>query len=355
MKLAGIEISARGPDRSAGTAARERQDNLTKPPGSLGRLEEMSVRLCEITGRCPPRLGDKVIVVCAADHGVTEEGVSPYPSDVTAQMLLNFAGGGAAINVLAGEAGARVVVLNAGTASAVDHPSILDKRVRAGTANMARGPAMTEKEAEACVLAGFETARVEISNGAGLLAAGDMGIGNTTSASAIVAALTGQPVEQLVGRGTGLDDDGLARKVSVVREALETNRPDPGDPMDVLAKVGGLEIGAMAGVMLACAHEGVPVIVDGFISTAAALIAERACPGVRGAMFASHLSVEPGHRPALAELGLEPFLDLGMRLGEGTGAALAMTVLECSARLLAEMATFEEAGVSREKDESRET
>ncbi len=355
MKLAGEEIGARVADRAAGAAARQRQHNLTKPPGSLGRLEEMSVRLCEITGRCPPRLGEKVIIVCAADHGVTEEGVSPYPSDVTAQMLLNFAGGGAAINVLAREAGARVVLLNAGTASAVEHPSILDKRVRPGTANMAQGPSMTEEEAEACVLAGFETARSEIRSGAGLLAAGDMGIGNTTSASAIIAAFTGQPVEQLVGKGTGLDDDGLARKVSVVRKALETNRPEAGEAMDVLAKVGGLEIGAMAGVMLACAHEGVPVIVDGFISTAAALIAERACPGTRGAMFASHLSVEPGHRPALEALELTPFLQLDMRLGEGTGAALAMMVLECAAKLLAEMATFEEAGVSRETDEPRET
>jgi nicotinate-nucleotide--dimethylbenzimidazole phosphoribosyltransferase len=352
VKLAGIDIQARGPDPVAGEAARRRQDNLAKPAGSLGRLEEISVRLCEITGRCPPRLGEKVIIVCAADHGVTEEGVSPYPSDVTAQMLLNFAGGGAAINVLARESGARVVLLNAGTASAVEHPCILDKRVRPGTANMAYGPAMTKEEAKACLLAGFEAARSEISSGAGLLAAGDMGIGNTTSASAIIAALTGRPVEQLVGRGTGLDDEGLARKVCVVRKALEINMPDPGQAMDVLAKVGGLEIGAMAGVMLACAHEGVPVVVDGLISTAAALVAERACPGARGAMFASHLSVEPGHRPALDELELDPYLDLSMRLGEGTGAALAMIVLECAAKLLADMATFEEAGVSRETDET---
>jgi nicotinate-nucleotide--dimethylbenzimidazole phosphoribosyltransferase len=351
VKLAGLELAARAPDIAAGRAGRSRQEDLTKPPGSLGRLEDVSVRLCEITGSCPPKLGKKVVVVCAADHGVTEEGVSPYPSDVTVQMLYNFAGGGAAINVLARLAGAEVVLLNVGTRSPVDHPAVLDRRVRDGTANMARGPAMSRKEAEACIAAGLETASGAIRNGAGLLAAGEMGIGNTTAASAVTAALTGLEPSSVVGRGTGLDEAGVARKVEVVNRSLEMNRPDPDDPIGALAGVGGLEIGAMAGVMLACAKEGVPVVIDGFISTSAALLAERLCPGAKGVMFASHLSAEPGHRLALDQLGLEPFLDLGMRLGEGTGSALAMMLLEASARLLAEMATFEEAGVTRDTDE----
>lgn len=351
MNPAELELFVREPDAAAGKAARERQDLLTKPPGSLGRLEAMSIRLCEITGKCPPRLGEKVVIVCAADHGVTEEGVSPYPSAVTAQMLLNFAAGGAAINTLARAAGARVVLLDVGTLSPVGNPAIIDRRIRAGTANMARGPAMSRSEAVTCIQAGLETAVSEIESGAGMLAAGEMGIGNTTAASAVTAALTGLPPARLVGRGTGLDDHGVARKVEVVERALEVNRPDRSDPLDVLARVGGLEIGAMAGVMLACAGSGVPVVIDGFISTAAALLAERLCPGAQNVMFASHLSVEPGQEPALEALGLEPFLDLEMRLGEGTGAALAMTVLESAARVLVEMATFEEAGVSRDKGE----
>ncbi len=351
MRIAEMELTPREPDRDAGRAARRRQNDLTKPPGSLGRLEDVSVRLCEITGTCPPRPGKKVVIVCAADHGVTEEGVSPYPSDVTVQMLLNFAGGGAAINVLARLAGAEVVLLNVGTRTPVEHQAVLDRRVRDGTANMACGPAMSRGEAEACVAAGLETARAAISAGAGMLAAGEMGIGNTTAASALTAAFTGLPPSSVVGRGTGLDDAGVERKVGVVTRALEANPPDPDDPLGVLAGVGGLEIGAMAGVMLACAVEGVPVVIDGFISTSAALLAERLCPGAVGVMFASHLSAEPGHRLALEALGLEPFMDLGMRLGEGTGSALAMMLLEASARLLAEMATFEEAGVSRDNDE----
>lgn len=350
MKIGGREVRAREPNASAGVAARARQDTLAKPPGSLGLLEEMSVRLCEITGSCPPALGEKVVLVCAADHGVTDEGVSPYPAEVTRQMLLNFAESGAAINVLASLAGARVVVLDVGTRAPVNHGNVLDRRVRPGTANMARGPAMSRGEAERCVTAGFDVAAGEISAGAGVLAVGEMGIGNTSSASAMVASLTGRPARPLVGRGTGLDDEGLERKVEVVERALRLNEPDARDPLDVLSRVGGLEIGAMAGAMIACAERGVPVVIDGFISSAAALLAERICPGAARSMFASHLSREPGHRAVLDELGLEPFLLLGMRLGEGTGAALGMHVIEASARLLERMATFEEAGVSREDD-----
>ncbi len=350
MRIGDIEIRPREPDSSAGEAARRRQDDLTKPQGSLGRLEEMSVRLAEITGSCPPALGEKVVLVFAADHGVTAEGVSPYPQEVTRQMLLNFAESGAAINVLAALAGARVVLVDVGTRRPVDHPRVNDRRVRAGTANMAAGPAMSRDEAGRCLAAGFEAAAQEISAGAGLVAVGEMGIGNTSAASAVVACLTRRPARGLVGRGTGLDDEGLERKVKVVERALRLNAPDPDHPLDVLSKVGGLEIGAMAGAMLACAESGVPVVVDGFISSAAALLAERMCPGASRVMFASHLSSEPGHRAALDALGLEPFLFLEMRLGEGTGAAIAMTVLEASVRVLEGMSTFEEAGVSREDD-----
>lgn len=337
-------------DGQAMELARERQANLTKPPGSLGQLEEISIRLCGITGKFPPPLGAKVVILCAADHGVTEEGVSAYPREVTGQMLLNFTRGGAAINVLAGHVGARVVLVDAGTCSNVEHPSVIDKRIRNGTANMARGPAMSAGEAEAAVLAGVDVASVEIDEGAGLVATGDMGIGNTTASSALMAAFTGLPVRSLVGRGTGVDDDALENKVAVIERALELNRPSPGDPLDVLAKVGGLEIGALSGVMLCCAARRVPVVVDGLISGAAALLAARICPVAREYMFASHLSEEPGHRAALDELGLKPFLNLRMRLGEGTGATLAMPVMEAAAKVLREMATFEEAGVSRESE-----
>jgi nicotinate-nucleotide--dimethylbenzimidazole phosphoribosyltransferase len=267
-------------------------------------------------------------------------------------MLLNFVGGGAAINVLARHVGARVVLVDAGTCSGIEHPRVIDKRIRKGTANMARGPAMSREEAEAAVLAGVGVASMEIDAGATLVATGDMGIGNTTSSGAVIAAFTGLPVRSLVGRGTGVDDDVLENKVAVIERALELNRPSPADPLDVLAKVGGLEIGALTGVMLCCAARRVPVVVDGLISGAAALLAARICPVAREYMFASHLSEEPGHRAALDELGLKPFLNLCMRLGEGTGAALAMPVMEAAVKVLGEMATFEEAGVFRESEKS---
>lgn len=332
--------------------ARERQDSLTKPQGSLGQLEEISVRVCGITGSIEALRGDKTIILCAADHGVTEEAVSAYPAEVTGQMLLNFAAGGAAISALARHVGARVAVVDVGTRADVEHPSILNRKVREGTRNFARGAAMDRSEAEAAVLVGAEVAAEEIDAGARIVATGDMGIGNTTASSALIAAFTGLPVLSLVGRGTGLDDAALENKAGVIRRALDINRPDPGDPLDVLAKVGGLEIGALAGVMLCCAARRVPVVVDGFISGAAALLAVRICPRAVDFMFASHLSQEPGHRVALDELGLEPFLNLEMRLGEGTGAALAMPVIEAAMKMLVEMVTFEEAGVSRESEES---
>jgi nicotinate-nucleotide--dimethylbenzimidazole phosphoribosyltransferase len=337
-------------DKASMERARERQDNLTKPPGSLGRLEDISIAVCGMTGLVPPDLAEKSVILCAGDHGVTEEGVSPYPSEVTAQMLMNFASGGAAINVLARHAGARVVLVDVGCACEVRHPGIIDRRVRQGTANFTRGPAMTRQEAEAAVVAGLDVAAAEIERGSRLIATGDMGIGNTTASSALIAALTGLPPRAVAGRGTGLDDAGLERKIAVIERGLEVNDPSAGDPLEVLAAVGGLEIGALAGVMLGCAQARVPVVVDGFISGAAALLAARLYMGAEHYMIASHLSVEPGHRAALDEIGLVPFLDLNMYLGEGTGAVLAMSVIEASVKVLAEMATFDEAGVSRESE-----
>ena len=348
MEIAGIPIEIHDLDRNAMEDARRRQASLTKPPGSLGLLEEISVRLCGIKGEMTADLGGKVIILCAADHGVVEEGVSAYPQEVTAQMLANFADRGAAINVLAGYAGARVVLVDIGTVGEGSLPGVVDRRIRAGTANIAQGPAMSRKEAERAVATGIELAGQEISGGAGMIATGDMGIGNTTPSSALVAAFTGLPAEAVVGRGTGLDDTALDAKTRVVEKALAANRPGSDDPVGALAGVGGLEIGAMAGVILGGAMERVPVVIDGFISGAAALLAERICPGAKNFMFASHLSEEPGHKAALDELGLEPFINLNMRLGEGTGAALAMPVIEVALKLLNEMATFDEAGVSRE-------
>ena len=348
MEIAGIPIEIHDLDRNAMEDARRRQASLTKPPGSLGLLEEISVRLCGIKGEMTADLGGKVIILCAADHGVVEEGVSAYPQEVTAQMLANFADRGAAINVLAGYAGARVVLVDIGTVGEGSLPGVVDRRIRAGTANIAQGPAMSRKEAERAVATGIELAGQEISGGAGMIATGDMGIGNTTPSSALVAAFTGLPAEAVVGRGTGLDDTALDAKTRVVEKALAANRPGSDDPVGALAGVGGLEIGAMAGVILGGVMERVPVVIDGFISGAAALLAERICPGAKNFMFASHLSEEPGHKAALDELSLEPFINLNMRLGEGTGAALAMPVIEVALKLLNEMATFDEAGVSRE-------
>lgn len=333
-------------DREAMRRARERLDRLTKPQGSLGVLEDLAERLAGITGNPLPRLGDRAVVVMAADHGVAAEGVSAYPQEVTAQMVRNFVQGGAAICVLARQAGARVTVVDMGVREPTAAPGVVERRIRAGTANIARGPAMTREEALAALETGIEIARMEIARGATLLATGDMGIGNTTAASAVTAALSGEPVASVVGRGTGIPDGRLALKVRVVEEALRVNRPDPGDPVDVLAKVGGLEIGGLAGLILGAAAARVPVLVDGFIAGAAALLAARLAPAAVPYMLASHLSEEPGHAVQLRLLGLEPLLRLRMRLGEGTGAALAMHLVEAATRILAEMATFESAGVS---------
>jgi nicotinate-nucleotide--dimethylbenzimidazole phosphoribosyltransferase len=335
-------------DEAAMHSARARQGTLTKPRGSLGRLEELSIQLAGMTANPLPRVDHKVVIVMAADHGVTCEGVSAYPAEVTPQMVLNFLRGGAAINVLAKQAGARVVVVNMGVAVEVEDATgqLIQRRVGAGTANLAQGPAMTREQAEDSVQSGIEVALEEISKGTDILATGDMGIGNTTSAAAITCALMNESPEKIAGRGTGVDDHRLQRKISTVARALDLNQPNAKDALDVLAKVGGFEIGGLAGMMLASAANRKPVLVDGFISTAAAMIAVSLAPAARNYMIAAHVSQERGHKLMLEWLGLNPLLDMNMRLGEGTGAALAFHLLEASTRILSEMATFDEAGVS---------
>jgi nicotinate-nucleotide--dimethylbenzimidazole phosphoribosyltransferase len=334
-------------DLDAQAAARARHDTLTKPPGSLGRLEALALQLAAITGQLCPPVARKAIIVMAGDHGVTAEGVSAYPASVTPQMVLNFVRGGAAINVLARQAGARVTVVDVGVAADLPPlPGLLARKVAYGTRNMARGPAMTRAEAEAAIQIGVDTLALETAGGLDLIATGDMGIGNTTASTALVAALTGLPVAPLTGRGTGVDDAGLRRKVAVIERALAVNQPDPRDPLAVLAKVGGLEIAGLVGVILGAASRRVPVVIDGFISGAAALVAAALAPEVTGYLIAAHQSVEVGHAVVLERLGLQPLLCLDLRLGEGTGAALAFYLVEAAARLLAEMSTFAEAGVS---------
>lgn len=339
-----------GLDEAAMSRASDRQKRLTKPEGSLGVLEELSVKLAGITGRLDPPLSKRAVVVMAGDHGVAAENVSAYPPEVTPQMVMNFAAGGAAINVLARLVGCDVVVVDVGVAA--DLPAsdrVLDRKVRPGTANMAEGPAMSAGEAEQAIGVGVDIATDLASQGYGVIATGDMGIGNTAASAAIVATFTDTPVEQAVGRGTGVDDEGLRHKVSVIERALATNRPDPDEPLEVLAKVGGLEIAGITGLVLGAARAHVPVLVDGYISSAGALVAAKLAPSSVPFMIASHLSVEPGHRVALEALGLKPMLHMDMRLGEGTGAVLAMPVIEAAVRILNEMATFDEAGVSTQR------
>ena len=338
-------------DEKAMAAARARQDTLTKPLGSLGRLEELSVLLAGIFGQPIPKIRRKSVILAAGDHGVVAEGVSAYPQEVTPQMVHNFLRGGAAINVLARHAGADIVILDAGVAADLPpHPLLRSAKIGKGTANMAIGPAMTREQAVQCLEMGIESAQEQITEGADLVACGDMGIGNTTASSAITAVITGADPEVTTGRGTGLDDTALAHKVEVVRRAIAVNHPDPTDGLDVLAKIGGFEIGVLGGAMLGTAAGHRPVVVDGFISGAAALIAWTISPQARRYFIASHQSVEPGHRIGLEAMELKPLLNMGMRLGEGTGAALAMHLIEAAARCLAEMATFGEAGVSERSE-----
>ena len=329
------------------TAASERQLMLTKPPYSLGRLEIIANRLAAIQKTVTPRIEGKRIYVVAGDHGVTVEGVSAFPREVTAQMVHNFLRGGAAINVLARNGGIEVKVVDAGVdADLGDHRELLHLKVIRGTANFAVGPAMTRETAERCIDAGIQLAHSARTEGINLIGIGEMGIGNTTAASAITAALTGKSPESVTGRGTGIDDVYLARKVEAIRKALAINQPDSSDPVDILAKVGGAEIGVMMGIVLGAAAAGLTVVADGFISTAAAALAIGLCPHTREYLFVAHRSSEPGHKALIDYIGDQPLLDLSMRLGEGTGAALAMHLIVAAAKLLSEMATFTEAGVS---------
>ena len=323
-------------------------DNKTKPPGSLGRLEEFARRIAAISGNLQPDVSKKIIFTFAGDHGIVEEGVSLFPKEVTPQMVLNFLSGGAGINVLARHVGADVRVVDVG----VDYDfagvaGLIHKKVANGTKNFAKGPAMTRKEMLAALTVGIELADQCGVEGVGLVGTGEMGIGNTTPSSAVITVISGKTVAELTHRGTGIGDAALANKIRVIEQGLVLNRPDPHDPLDVLTKVGGFEIAAIAGLVLGCAANSIPVVIDGFISTAGALIASELHPNVRDYIFAAHESVEIGHRFMLARIGAAPILDLQLRLGEGTGAVLAMTLIEAGVKVLNEMATFEQAGVSR--------
>ena len=333
-------------DGEAGSAARQAFDRKTKPRGSLGELESLASRIAAIRRRPDPGRLPAAVVLAAGDHGVAAEGVSAYPQEVTRQMLANFVAGGAAIAVLARMAGARLLVVDAGVAGPFDDPAVRSLRLGAGTANMAAGPAMSRARALAGLVFGSGLAAELAGDGIGLVALGDMGIGNTTSASALCAALLPTEPEAVCGRGTGIDDAGLVRKVAVVERALAVNAPDPADPVGVLAALGGFELAVLAGVCLGAAAQATPVLLDGFVTGAAALAAVRLCPGVSDYLIASHRSPEPGHALVLAALRLRPLLDLDLRLGEGSGAALALPLVEAALALLAEMATFEAAGVT---------
>jgi nicotinate-nucleotide--dimethylbenzimidazole phosphoribosyltransferase len=342
-------------DGEAALQAQRLLDGKTKPRRSLGRLEELACRLAAAYRTALPPLAARAIVVMAADHGVAEEGVSAYPPEVTAQMVRNFAAGGAAINVLARQAGARLCLVDMGTKTPPESPQCPQAGVRPcrlgpGTDNFTRGPAMSRETAIAGLEVGIRLALELAEEGVGLVGLGDMGIANTTASSALTAALTGADPEEVTGRGTGVDDGGLRRKTAAIRRALQANRLSPApagcDPLDVLARLGGFEIAGLAGVVLGGAARRVAVVLDGFITGAAALVAARLCPAVGGYLIASHRSVEPGHARVLQDLGLRPLLDLDMRLGEGTGAALALHLVEASLRVLREMATFASAGVT---------
>jgi nicotinate-nucleotide--dimethylbenzimidazole phosphoribosyltransferase len=335
-------------NQSAMQAARERQNQLTKPSGSLGRLEEISIQLAGITGENIPQIKNKVIIVMASDHGVVAEGVSAYPQEVTPQMVLNFLHGGAAINVLANHIGAKVVVVDMGVANEIntDDKKLIQRKIGLGTMNMLKGPAMKREQAEESVQSGIEISLEEISKGADIIGTGDMGIGNTTPSAAIACALMNVSPEKITGRGTGVDDDGLKRKISAIEKSLQMNKPNPKDGLDVLSKVGGFEIGGLAGVMIGAASKNIPVMVDGFISTAAAMIAVTIAPVCKDYLIFAHRSKENGHALMLEWLGVKPLFDFDMRLGEGTGAALGISIAEAACKILSEMATFGEAGVS---------
>jgi nicotinate-nucleotide--dimethylbenzimidazole phosphoribosyltransferase len=329
------------------TQAQERLDSLTKPRGSLGRLEELAARYVAIRGELWPRLEKKQVVVFAADHGVVAEGVSAYPQEVTPQMVYNFLRGGAGINVLARHVGAAVEVVDIGVNYDFrELPGLISRKVAYGSRNMAREPALTQEEALQAVMVGVERAQVAIAAGADALAAGDMGIGNTTPAAALGTVFTGKPASTVTGKGTGIDDDTWRHKVGVINRALELHKPDANYPLEALAKVGGLEIGGIAGLILGAAAARRPLLLDGFIATAGALVAAHLAPAVTDYLIAAHRSVEAGHQLMLETMGLKPLLNFQLRLGEGTGAALGLGLLDAGLKIYNEMATYAEAGVA---------
>lgn len=338
-------------DASYYVKAQARLDNLTKPKGSLGRLEEIASRIVAVKQSLKPSLKRKVIFTMAGDHGICEEGISAYPQEVTPQMVFNFLRAGAGINVLARHVGAEVIVVDMGVAHKfeIQNPKFKDKKVNFGTKNFAKEPAMTREQVHKALIGGIEAFQeAHLQEKIDIVGVGDMGIGNTTPSSAIVAAITGEDVELVTGRGTGINGEAFTRKIEVIKRALTLHSPDPDDPVDVLSKVGGFEIGGIAGVVLAAASEKVPVVIDGFIASCGALIAFKMCPKVKDYLIAAHQSVEAGHMAILQYINLRPLLNLEMRLGEGTGAALGIGLVEVAVRVFNEMATFSEAGVSEE-------
>lgn len=338
-------------DSSLMVKTQERLDSLTKPIGSLGRLEELAKQVAGIARDPRPKIRWKTVFTLAADHGVAKDGVSAYPPEVTPQMVLNFLRGGAGINVLARHAGAQIVVADFGVAADLGKlAGLAHCKIRPGTDSIAQGPAMSEEDALKAILAGVELVWQNVREGFGLIGTGDMGIGNTTPSSALAAVFTGLPAAEVTGRGTGIDDEAFRHKVRVIEKALTINAPEAKHPLQALAKVGGFEIAGLVGVILAGAALRIPILIDGFISGAAALVACRLAPKARGYLIASHQSVEKGHAHVLEHLELEPLLNLRLRLGEGTGAALAMPIVEAACKILDEMATFAQAGVSERSE-----
>jgi nicotinate-nucleotide--dimethylbenzimidazole phosphoribosyltransferase len=351
MNLSEIISGIEGADQRFIEKARERTSQLVMPLRALGELHAIGERLCGMTRTLTPSVKKKAFLVMAGDHGITASGVSAYPQDVTGEMVKTFLRGGAGINVLSRQLGAGVLVMDVGIIPDIppqdsEEGRLIVTKVARGTQDFTKGPAMARAEAESAILKGFEAAKGLFDRGVDLLGTGDMGIGNTSPSSAIGAVITGQPVEKMTGRGAGVDDEGLRRKSEMIRKGIEANSPRLDDPLDVLSKVGGFEMGAIAGAVLAGAFSKTPVVIDGFISGAGALIAHGLCPTVTDYLFAGHQSEEPGHKIMLDHMGLAPILNLGMRLGEGTGAALAMHIIEAAARVFKEVFTFEQAGVS---------
>jgi len=339
------------PNKDAFKAAQHHSDQLTKPPGSLGKLEHTAAQLAAMTGELWPDLSKRTVIIMAGDHGVCDEGISAFPQSVTPQMVHNFLQGGAAVNVLARGAGADVVCVDIGVAAELEHEHLVSRKVMYGTHNIAKGAAMTRAEAIQGIAVGIELVEELYDKGSRMFATGEMGIGNTTPSAAIVAVMTGLSAEQAAGRGTGISDHMLAHKIKVIEQAIQVNEPKRIDPLDVLSKIGGIEIAGLVGVILGAAKLRCPVVLDGYISTAAALVAAAIAENSTAYMLASHQSQEQGHRHALSSLGLAPCIQLDLRVGEGTGAVLSFHFIDAALKLMQEMATFSSAGIDGRNDQ----